>query len=98
MSCVAKRFTGGTSDAQRAKTKTSTSTRSIVLPTPIADMLRRLVVNRPKGEPLFTTELGCRILAGNCSNRFWRPQVAAAGIPDATPHDLRHYAVSLMCE
>jgi len=98
MSCVAKRFTGGSSYAQRAKTKTSTSTRTIALPAPIVEMIRPLVENRPKGEPLFTTASGCRILAGNWRNRVWRPQLAAAGIPDATPHDLRHYAVSLMYE
>lgn len=61
----------------------------------LAEHLARSVA--PGAEALvFTSPEGTTLRHGNFLRRAWMPASAAAGIPEARPHDLRHTCASLL--
>lgn len=74
--------------------KTSAGRRTVSLPPALMELLSPLVAGRRGSEPLFTSDMGGRIVHSTFWKRTWPPAVTAAhdaGL-DRTPsiHDLRH--------
>jgi len=85
--------------AVRKAPKTKASRRSIEIPDVLFEDLCLLVKNQAGTAPLFQSERGQLLNAGNFRRRIWKPALDAAGINKAyTPHDLRHFVASQMLE
>lgn len=71
--------------------------RSVAVPAFLAAELKRAIDGRDADALVFTAPKGGPLRAHNFRPRVWRPAVRAAGLEHlgATPHDLRHTAVSL---
>ncbi len=64
--------------------------RKMAIPPWLVAMLRPHVEGRPDDSPLFENSRGNRVQADVFRRRVWRQTVDRAGIPEATPHWLRH--------
>jgi integrase len=77
------------------RAKTQAGVRDVAVPPRV---LAKLDLSRPAGEPLFLSATGRRVAKDNWRRRVFAPAVAAAGMDDLRPHDLRHTAASLMID
>jgi integrase len=106
LSTVARRFrvpTGkpGSAVSSRARTrvKTQSARRTVCLPADLVEMLRPLVEGRDGNEPLFTMRQGGLMNLNNFRKRHWRKMTEShPSLRDFRPHDLRHYAASMLFE
>ncbi len=81
-------------------TKTTSSVRTIPVPQVALDELARHLDEYPTTDIdrlIFTNSHGRRIRRADLSH-LWRAAVKAAGVPECTPHDLRHYAASVLID
>jgi len=83
---------------QVAPPKTAASYRAVPLPQVVLDALAAHLAVSPAGDNglIFTTVTGAPIRRTAFSAKVWRPAAKAAGVPDASFHDLRHYYASLL--
>lgn len=87
----------GDVDAGRGRLRVRKSKSGVARDVPIPpSTLARLDLDRPKGEPLFTSARGTRVERTNWRNRTFIPAAEKIGMPDLHVHDLRHTAASLM--
>jgi integrase len=80
-------------------TKTAGSVRTIPVPQVVLDELARHLERFPAGPDglVFTDSKGDPIRR-NALGHIWRRAAARAGVEGFTPHDLRHYAASVLIE
>lgn len=76
-------------------TKTEAGARSVTMPVFVANELAAHMADHPHPEFVFASPRGHMLRLSDWRSHKWRPAVRAAGIAKATPHDLRHTAVSL---
>jgi integrase len=82
------------------QSKTRAGERTVPL---TAGTLRRLTLRRARAhaqpaDAMFPSDTGTDLDARNWRRRVFKPAAVAAGVPDATPHMLRHGVASLMAE
>jgi integrase len=83
--------------AVRKPPKTTSSRRTIKIPSSLAKELELLCSDRPLDAPLFTSSQGCVLRPDNFRSRNWARALKKSGITrHITPHDLRHFAASKM--
>lgn len=72
--------------------------RTIQLPTFVVEMLARHMedVDDDPEALIFTSPKGHPLRYSNFRRNFWNPSREEAGLPDLTPHDLRHTCASLL--
>jgi integrase len=83
------------------KSKTEAGERTITLSPQTARMLdrrRRAAKFAGDDDPIFATVRGTPIDAHNWRQRVFKPAARRAGIPEATPHMLRHGLATLLAE
>lgn len=106
LSTVARRFrvgagASGSTVASRSRTrvKTPAARRTVCIPADLATMLRPLVEGRDGIEPLFTMREGGLMNLNNFRKRHWWKGVEKSDLRHRfRPHDLRHYAASMLFE
>jgi integrase len=104
LSTVARRFrvaagVSGTTVSSRARTKVKTPSarRTVCIPADLAEMLRPLTEERDGTEPLFTMCGGGLMNLNNFRKRYWQKAVRKSSLlRPFRPHDLRHYAASVL--
>ncbi len=69
--------------------------RSVPIPRSLVDDLALHVVGRGPDDLVFTSPRGAPLRNHNFRARVFDPAAAAIGVPQLTPHDLRHTAASL---
>ena len=69
--------------------------RTVPLPAELVEPLARRCEGKQPDDLLLTTPAGTPLRLRNWRRMVWNPAVAAAGLADVTPHDLRHTAASL---
>jgi integrase len=67
----------------------------VPLPTQLVEPLARRCEVKQPDDLLVTTPTGSPLHLRKWRRMVWDPAVAAAGLSDVTPHDLRHTAASL---
>ena len=72
--------------------------RPVRIPDWLTHMLEAHTAGRDPSEPLFTNRRGRRVQPRPWRRRVWDPAAEAAGIPEATPHWLRHTLASRLAE
>jgi len=84
---------------RHAPVKTSASARTIPVPQVVLDELARHLEHHPPGELglVFTDGKGDPIRR-NALGHLWRRAAAKAGVEGFTPHDLRHFAASVLID
>lgn len=81
-----------------ATPKTPTSNRTIPAPQSVLDSLARHVERFPVEDgPIFTTAKGAPVTR-NVLRRAWARAAKVAGVEGRSPHDLRHFAASVMID
>jgi integrase len=83
------------------KSKTAAGIRTIPLTREMARLLtqrRALAVYTADGDPIFPSAVGTPLTQGNWRKRVFRQARTVAGLPTATPHQLRPGLASLMAE
>lgn len=75
-------------------TPKSHASRTVPLPASLAEELREHIKGKGPDDLLFTIE-GRPMRNRSARRAWWDKAVAAAGLEDVTPHDLRHTAASL---
>ena len=80
--------------------KTAAGVRTVSLPSWLMVELRRHVVATGAREhrPAVHRTGGRAAPSPQIPARFWKPAAKAAGMPEATPHQLRHLHVSMLVE
>lgn len=71
--------------------------RTVAIPDWLTQLLVRHIGNRVSG-PLFLNQRERRVNADVFRRRIWNPAVTKAGLPDATPHWLRHSLATLLAQ
>ena len=96
---IDRQLTTITSVAEFAPVKTAASNRTVAVPDSVLDALAAHIRRFGTGRDglLFTTANGQPIRRDQLGYA-WRVAAKAAGIVDRTPHDLRHFAASVMIE
>jgi len=69
--------------------------RSVPIPRSLVDELALLVAGREPDDLVFTSPRGGPLRNHNFRQRVFAPAATAIGVPQLTPHDLRHTAASL---
>lgn len=69
--------------------------RSVPIPRSIVDELARHVAGKSPDDLVFTSPRGAPLRNHNFRARVFTPAARAIGVPQLTPHDLRHTAASL---
>lgn len=69
--------------------------RSVSLPLFLREMLTEHMAGKSPDDLLFASPTGEPLRNTNFRRRVWDPAVREAGVPNVTPHDLRHTAASL---
>jgi integrase len=69
--------------------------RTVPLPRFLADELHPLMDGKSPGDLVFQGARGGLLRNGNFGRRIFAPAAVAIGVPDLTPHGLRHAAASL---
>lgn len=69
--------------------------RSVPIPRSLVDDLAAQVVDRSPDDLVFTSPRGGPLRNHNFRARVFTPAAVAIGLPELTPHDLRHTAASL---
>jgi len=69
--------------------------RSVPIPRSLVDDLALLVAGKDPDDLVFTSPRGAPMRNHNFRRRVFAPAAEAIGIPQLTPHDLRHTAASL---
>lgn len=69
--------------------------RTVPLPRFLADELAPLIVGKSAEDLIFQVGRGGALRNNNFGKRIFSPAAAAIGVPDLTPHGLRHTAASL---
>jgi integrase len=69
--------------------------RSVPIPRSLVDELAQQVAGKQPDDLVFTSSRGAALRNHNFRSRVFAPAAAAIGVPDLTPHDLRHTAASL---
>jgi integrase len=79
--------------------KTEQSRRTIPLAEPVATELAQHLECYPSDHPdglVFTSAQGMALRHDGWNRRVWKPAVEAAGLPELTFHDLRHFYASTL--
>lgn len=69
--------------------------RSVPIPRSLAGALAEHMAGKPPDELVFTSTRGAPLRNHNFRSRVFAPAAAVVGVPQLTPHDLRHTAASL---
>lgn len=69
--------------------------RQIFAPNFLMDQLQILCLGKSPEDFVFTTPSGAPIRNANFARRVFKPALRRLGLPEITPHDLRHTAVSV---
>lgn len=83
------------------RAKTQAGDRRVPLTPETARRLTRrraMLEDATSSSPIFTNAIGGELDARNFRRRVFKPAAVAAGVPEATPHMLRHGVASLMAE
>jgi integrase len=72
--------------------------RPVRIPDWLQTMLEAHTSGRDSGDPLFVNRRGRRVTARPWRRRVWDPATEAAGVPEATPHWLRHTLATRLAE
>nr|MBA3287203.1 site-specific integrase [Acidimicrobiia bacterium] len=84
---------------RHAPVKTSSSVRTIPVPQVVLDELaRHLELYSPGPGGLIFTDGKADPIRRNALGHLWRRAAARAGVEGFTPHDLRHYAASVLID
>lgn len=70
--------------------------RTVPIPGPLLEPLARRCEGKSADDLVVTSPDGAVLRTTNFRHRFFTPAARAAGLPDLTPHDLRHAAASLL--
>jgi len=69
--------------------------RSVPIPRSLVDELATHMAGKPPDDLVFTSARGAPLRNHNFRSRVFSPAATAIGVPQLTPHDLRHTAASL---
>jgi integrase len=69
--------------------------RSVPIPRSLVDQLAEHVAGKDPEDLVFTSPRGAPLRNHNFRSRVFAPAAASIGVPQMTPHDLRHTAASL---
>jgi integrase len=70
--------------------------RTVPIPASLVESLARRCQGKAADDLVLTSPEGAVLRSGNFRRRFFDPAAASLGLPDLTPHDLRHTAASLL--
>lgn len=85
-----RRGSGDTWTTEGDETKTFAGDRYLRVSPELGAILEEQIAGKRRGELIFASQAGTILNPGNWRTRKWQPACDAIGIPDATPHMLRH--------